>query len=170
MNPVFRCPTRRIESDLFFSGCATLATEKPAAHWQRQQLELRSIFVHLVNAEKSDVSEVLDDSYKRNNDEPQQWLCLEDNEAVLYIEYYSDYHEYESVEWSRLDERLGAKPSITVVADVSGRYSGRSKAVELVQILLSNFEGIAQDDSEGAWSLNEIVEDRTYEGNVFFPY
>ncbi len=27
--------TRPIESDWFFSGCATLATEKPAAHWRR---------------------------------------------------------------------------------------------------------------------------------------
>jgi hypothetical protein len=76
---------------------------------------------------------------------------------------------------------LEASPRSGLSADVSGRHPSDEQVREFVSTLLSDFEGLAQDDfTEGFWTLDEIRSESRkpaasgilgrQEGHSFFDY
>ena len=58
---------------------------------------------------------------------------------------------------AKLRKELKGGPTVSVVADVSGRHSGDKQVREFVSALLSEFEGLAEDEfTDGFWTLDEI--------------
>lgn len=125
---------------------------------------MRSVLVHLWQIDEPAVAAVLDSAY------PQQrspWVRFVNGDACLYIDFYHD-GPIEHVDWDERFRPLGGNPSVSVIADISGRHDGRPEVRELVALLLSRFRGVAENDnSTRFWSREEVAEDRLVNGERF---
>lgn len=122
---------------------------------------MRSIFIHLKNASKTEIREYLDTiTSKPNGTSGVDWLVVsEEGDPVLYVAFYNDYEEFEPQDWNNLLLVLGNEPSVSIVADISGRHSGTGEVFEFVEKILTKFDGVAQDDrSEHCWTLEEMTQ------------
>jgi hypothetical protein len=117
---------------------------------------MRTVFVHLRNATQEQVEAFLERTYTRQHGPP--WIGECDCDACLYINIYHDLRsEAEPEELASLHKELGGEPTVSVSADVSGRHRGDEQVRDFVSKLLSEFDGLAQDEyTEGFWTLDEI--------------
>lgn len=130
---------------------------------------MRSVFAHLKNVDPASVAAALDSICDQRDDIHDQWLCLSDGDPVLYVGFYTDHAvEYELDEWTRLTEALGCTPSVSVVADVSGRHDGRPEVIAFLKALLDQFDGVVQDDFEPVWTMQQVLNDDELQGHRFF--
>jgi hypothetical protein len=66
---------------------------------------------------------------------------------------------------------MGGTPIATVAADVSGRVPGDKEVLSFVRTILSQFDGLVQDDySANVWSLADIERNVLKDGHPFFDY
>lgn len=131
---------------------------------------MRSVFAHLKNTNKETVRKVLDNICDQKSSRPDEWLCLKEGDPILYVGFYSDYQEYETDEWRKLVSELGCEPEVTVVADVSGRHSGRKEVIQFLKSVMEKFDGVIQDDSDEVWTLNEVFSEKIKNNERFFQY
>ncbi|MEW6128620.1 MAG: hypothetical protein AB1757_16395 [Acidobacteriota bacterium] len=102
---------------------------------------MRSVFGHLKNAPEEEVIEWLT-SFVGMRSADGMWRYPNEKTPVLYIEFYHDYQtEFESEDYQNLLSKLGNKPSITIVADVSGRVPGITEVKLFIIELLKQFDG-----------------------------
>ena len=103
---------------------------------------MRSVFLHLKEVEKKSVVTALDQICDRpNGSTGEDWLCLKNEDPVLYVGFYTDYTEYEPDSWKVIIDALGCEPTVSVVADVSGRHNGKPEVVAFLKAVL---EGISK--------------------------
>ena len=134
---------------------------------------MRSILVHLKNASKSEVIELLNTiTSKPNGSTGVDWLIAsEKDDPVLYIGFYNDYEEFEPEDWNNLLAILGNKPSVSIYADISGRHSGTEEVFTFVERVLTKFDGVAQDDyTDHCWTIEEIKQKSEFQNHPFFDY
>ncbi|MFC1833597.1 hypothetical protein ACFL2Q_02540 [Thermodesulfobacteriota bacterium] len=127
---------------------------------------MRSVHVYLKNVDQATVAEALD--LVCNGGSAPQWLWLKDDDAVLYVEFFDYYGDYEPEEWRRLTRKLGCEPSVSIVADVSGRHDGRREVPAFVRSLLERFPGVVGDDYEFYWTFREVLSEKKQGGRTFF--
>jgi hypothetical protein len=106
---------------------------------------MRTIIVHLRSATEEQVEQFLTRTYPRQNGPP--WICDVNGDACLYIKIYRDLNiESQPEEIALLHTQLGGEPQVSVSADVSGRHPGDEQVRDFVYRILSQFEGLAQDE------------------------
>lgn len=70
-----------------------------------------------------------------------------------------------------LAQSLGREPTVSIVADVSGRHPADEQVRAFVCGLLSAFEGVAQDEyTNHCWSSEQIMTGYRVQGHPFFDY
>jgi len=91
---------------------------------------------------------------------------------VLYLSFYDDlWAEAEPADLESLTVSLGMMPTVSVMADVSGRVPGDVEVREFAAFMLSEFRGVAWDDYTcHCWTLSEIQSDAKADGHTFFDY
>jgi len=141
---------------------------------------MRTVLVHLRNTTEEQVVNFLKRTYTYQAGPP--WICDVGGDACLYINIYRDMElESEPESIANLCNELRCRPTVSISADVSGRHPGDEQVREFVSILLSQFEGLAQDEfTEGFWTLDEIRSEcrkptasglsGRQEGHSFFDY
>ena len=131
---------------------------------------MRSVLIYLTHATEPEVADWLQQRYPLQQGPP--WIAERVGDAVLYIDIYRDLDtEFEVETYFSLLECLGAEPTLSIIADVSGRHPGDTEVYELVCSALSAFEGVAQDEyTDHCWSLEEIEQAQQREGHPFFDY
>lgn len=131
---------------------------------------MRSVFVYLRDVTEPEVAAFLAANY------PFQagplWVADKRGDPVLYIDFYRDLNtEAEVEEWFAILEHLGGEPTVSVVADVSGRHAGTEEVHAFVLGLLRAFSGVARDEyTFHPWSSSEIETGTEVEGHRFFDY
>lgn len=114
---------------------------------------MRSTFIHIKGANREQVADALSN------------FTVEG----LYLDYYEDHREEFS--WQQgedLRERLSIfPPDVTVMADISGSIVGYQESLRLARFLLTQFDGVIQDDGYGIWSLAELEQDSLSAGGYF---
>ena len=122
---------------------------------------MRTIVVHLRSATEDQVEGFLKRTYPMQDGPP--WISAIDGDACLYIEIYRDLaSEADPQEVASLRKALGDEPTVSVMANVSGRHPGGPEVRDFVSRLLSEFEGLLEDDfTEGYWTLAEIQREET---------
>src|SRR5882724_6249983 len=118
---------------------------------------MRSVWLHLRSASEEQVVNFLKHTYTRQKGPP--WICDVRGDACLYIDIDREMElELEPELLAKLRKELKGGPTVSVVADVSGRHSGDKQVREFVSALLSEFEGLAEDEfTDGFWTLDEIL-------------
>lgn len=107
---------------------------------------------------------MLDRAYAKQSN---PWLSLVGDDPCLYINFYRD-GPIEDEWWSSRFSELGGPPAVSVIADASGRHEGWPEAQSFVVTLLSQFEGVAEDDGGlRFWSRDEVAEDQQVDGRRF---
>jgi hypothetical protein len=131
---------------------------------------MRSIFIHLRDVSEDEVAAFLTRSYPLQPGPP--WILDKSRDPVLYIDFYRDLdHEFEIEDWLAVCESLGGSPTVSLVADVSGRYPGDEEVRSFVSLLLGAFEGVAQDDySPHCWTREQVMTGHAVQGHPFFDY
>jgi hypothetical protein len=126
---------------------------------------MRSIFIHICGASKQDVEDFLS---KEFSGQSRPWIYpAPPGDNSLYI----DLTEPESDDLTEVDTILGKKPDVSLVADVSGRHSGRTEVLYFVRMCLNKFTGVVQDEyTNHAWTLQEIQSGYRHLGHGFFDY
>jgi hypothetical protein len=130
---------------------------------------MRSVHVYLRETTQDVVAAVLDLAY------PGQrfpWLHLIKDDPYLYIDFLpSNWSDIDPDHWKEFQEQFGGEPAVAVTADVSGRHPGGPQVLEFVTLLLSKFNGLANDDyTDRLWPLSEIIEKARYKGFEFFDW
>ena|GEM_PF-1558880 len=137
---------------------------------------MRSIFIYLKTATEDQLSRFLDNYFGQpaTDQAPgsNNWIWEVNNDAVLYISFYDAYDaELESETKEALHHALGGPPTACLSADVSGRHPGDQEVREFIRLILSSFEGVAQDDyTDSFWLLLEIEQGHYHNGHPFFDY
>jgi len=118
---------------------------------------MRTVVVHLRNATQALIEDFLARTYTRQKGPP--WICDVDGDPCLYIHIYRDMElEFEPEEIAQLRDELGGEPTVSIAADVSGRHEGGKQVREFVFKLLTEFEGLAEDEyTKGFWTLDEVM-------------
>ncbi|EGF92699.1 hypothetical protein ABI_11360 [Asticcacaulis biprosthecium C19] len=132
---------------------------------------MRSVIVHLIETTEAEVSAFLETRYPTQAGPP--WVALSNNEQCLYINFYTHLLEEAGPdELSELERRLGLMPSISVIADISGRHSGDLEVEAFITVMLTKFSGVAGDDYTARfWTLDEIISAGDVQnGQRFFDY
>jgi hypothetical protein len=126
---------------------------------------LRSVFVHLWNTSEGDVTAAFDWLYASNG--PAAWMILREGDPCIYIEFYGD-GPVEDEGWSTRFADRGGPPSVSVIANISGRHDGWLEAQAFVVDTLTSFDGMARDDGGlRLWSGSEVRADTRVEGRLF---
>jgi hypothetical protein len=131
---------------------------------------VRSILVHLRSATENDVVAFLTQAYPSPQAPP--WILRQAGDPVLYIDLYRDMDaEYEADDICSLVDCLKRRPSISVIADVSGRHFGDEEVREFVSVLLQVFDGIAQDEyTNHCWTREQVMSGHKVQDHTFFDY
>ena len=124
---------------------------------------MRSVHVYLRDTTQDEVAAVLDLAY------PGQrfpWLHSINDDAYLYIDFLpTNWSDIDPDDWKVFQEQFGGEPAVAVTADVSGRHHGGPQVLEFVTLLLSKFNGLANDDyTDRLWPLSEIKEEGALQG------
>jgi|HubBroStandDraft_6_1064221.scaffolds.fasta_scaffold463028_1 hypothetical protein len=185
------CDTTRIPiSSPVVSALAVISTPRRLADEVRSPkhrfcntspvpFRMRTVLVHLRSATEEQVKSFLTHTYPRQFGPP--WICDVDGDACLYINISRDMALYfEPEELASLLKQLGGALTVSVSADVSGRHPGDEQVRDFVYKLLSQFEGLAEDDyTEGFWTQDDIQSERRKprrggrgrpDGHTFFDY
>ncbi len=127
--------------------------------------KMRSIFIHLAETTREDVAVFLSRMFPG---QAQPWLHpVPPKDNALYI----DFSEPEPEDMPEIFSILGNQPFVSLVANVSGRHPGDQEVAYFIQLCLTAFKGVAQDDySAHAWTLLEIQEGQQHQGHRFFDY
>jgi hypothetical protein len=95
-----------------------------------------------------------------------------DGDPYLWIDFYRDGpREFEPEDLACLVKALGAEPSISVVADVSGRHPADDQVRSFITAVRGGFQGLAQDDyTDHDWTVQEVRSGCRVQGHPFFDY
>ena len=132
---------------------------------------MRSVFFHLVGATRQAVAGRLSAFATANG--PDGWLLSAgSSDPVLYVGFYDHLLvEAEPASLESIQASLGTMPHVSLVVDVSGRVPGDVELREVAALILTAFEGVAQDDyTSHCWTLAEIQKGMTKCGHPFFDY
>ena len=132
---------------------------------------MESVFVHLRDASESEVADYLARTYPFCPGP--NWIMDVAGDPALYIDFYRDLEsELEDEEKMSLAQCLSHMPTVSVVADISGRHlTGDSHVRDFVCGLLTVFEGVAQDDyTYHWWTREQIITGYKVQGHPFFDY
>jgi hypothetical protein len=129
---------------------------------------MRSVIVYLRDVAEDEVALLLQRLYPFQFGPP--WILGKAGDPVLYIDYYRDIDREMGVDaYVSLIASLGCDPTVSVVADVSGRHPGYTEAREFACALFSEYRGVAQDDySDHYWTYEEIQANKIVDGHQFF--
>jgi hypothetical protein len=133
---------------------------------------VRSVIVHLRETIEEAVVAFSQRTYTRQSNIT-GWVHEFDGQGyALYIDIYRDGpQEFEPEDWDKMVLTLGCDPDVSVIANVSRRRPGGDQVAFFTFGLLSEFQGIAQDDySNRYWTKQEIELGRQVEGHCFFDY
>jgi hypothetical protein len=127
-----------------------------------------SVVVHLRDATEKQVTDFLGCAYPFQQGPP--WIFEQSGDACLYINVYSEARqEYEPQVWAGVVAALGAEPTVSVIADVSGRHKGEGQERVFVRTMLSQFRGVALDEyTDYCWTLEDIISGKRIKGHSFF--
>jgi hypothetical protein len=118
---------------------------------------VRTIFLHLREATEEQVASFLTEAFPSQNGPP--WILAVGDDPCLYVDFRRNWQaESEPEEIECLRAVLGGGPSVSLSADVSGRHPGDAEVRNFVSQVLSEFDGVAEDEyTEGFWTKAEIV-------------
>ena len=127
---------------------------------------MRTVLVHLQGTTEVQIENYFGRTYPNQKGPP--WICPIGEDPCLYINIYRDIQgEFEPEDISNLQQELGGSPTVSVRADVSGRHPGDEQVRDFVLKILSEFQGVAQDDfTEGFWTEDDIRLDRRKTSSV----
>jgi hypothetical protein len=128
--------------------------------------DMRSVFVHLSECVEAEVAQFLDSKFRRAAD----GTWSDGDDVTTWVKFYRDVEfEYDPSVLDRLRRRFSGKLLVSVVADISGRVTGRDEAKTFVGSMLKRWPGVAMDDhSDRFWVLDEVVEEKECDGLKFF--
>ncbi len=130
-----------------------------------------SATLHLKHATEPEVAAFLSAVYPFQGGPP--WIVVKNNEPCIYIDFYRDLKaEHSESDREKILRGLGAEPSLSVIANLSGRHHPGATAMrEFAMSVLSRFEGIAEDAfSNYVWTLEEIALDHRVNGYLYFEW
>lgn len=139
---------------------------------------MRSVWFSIIGPQPSEVEALLrGNGFIRLEGLPGQLNYEVGEDAVMFVtcenyDWVQKYHLEE--EYAELVNAIGGKtPTVSVVADVSGRVPGDDEVRLLARCLLERFHGFAFDDYlsySHAWTLAEIMDGARVDGLKFFDY
>lgn len=131
---------------------------------------MRSVFAYLRDTTIDEVATFLDRTCPSQIGPP--WIWESQGDVSLYIRCESGMAANNDLEdGDSILVALGAPPTVTVIADVSGRHSGDDEVRGLLSELLRSFRGVACDDyTSHAWALEEVLSGHKVNGHPFFDY
>jgi hypothetical protein len=131
---------------------------------------MRSVLIHLRSATENGVTAFLAQTYPSPQAPP--WLLPQADDPVLYIELYRDMDaEYEPEELRSLADDLKGRPSISIIAHVSGRHNGDKEVLQFIDVVLGAFDGVAQDGyTPHCWTREQVMSGHEVQGHRFFDY
>jgi hypothetical protein len=129
---------------------------------------MRSVFFHLKGVPHQAVTEFLSALTPAVGPESWHWPPRS-AEPALYVNFYEDLlAEAKPADLESLRAALGAMPSVSVMADVSGRVPGDVEVWDFAQLILNKFRGVAWDDyTTHCWTLAEIQSGVKIDGHTF---
>ncbi|GAA4364804.1 hypothetical protein GCM10023185_34610 [Hymenobacter saemangeumensis] len=137
---------------------------------------MRSIFIYLKTTTADELDLFLNSYFAQSPPKSApgayRWFWETDGAPVLYIDFYNEYDaELEPETKEALYHALGGPPTTSLSADVSGRHPGDQEVRSFIHLVLSSFEGLAQDDyTDSFWTLLEIEQGHCHLGHPFFDY
>ena len=132
---------------------------------------MRSILVHLRSASEEEVVAFLRRTYPFQPGPP--WILDKAGDAAVYIDIYEDLNrEFEVEAYFALLECMGGNaPTVSVIADISGRYNGDEEARSVACTLLDAFDGVVQDEyTDHCWTAEQIRNNDMVQDHPFFDY
>lgn len=131
---------------------------------------MRSVEVYLRNISANEVGSFLTKNYPFQKGPP--WIEVVSDDPCLYVDFNGHSKiEHEPDDWAELVQVLGSEPEVIVVADVSGRHLGDEQVKRFIQIMLTEFEGVARDDyTSHCWTKDEISSGHKVQRHHFFDY
>ena len=130
---------------------------------------MRSVFIHLSDADEAQVESFLDESYPGQR---KPWTHPSNTDEILYIDLYRELRaEVDDSEFEAIVTTLGGEPTSSLVAHVSGRHDGTAEVYAFVTACLTRFTGAAQDEySNHCWTLPELECHAQFQGHPFFDF
>lgn len=131
---------------------------------------MRSVLLHLRNVTRSEVNHLLGQICRLAKGPG--WVVEVEGDPHLYIDFYTDGpREFEAEDWAALVRTIGCEPAVSLIVGASGRHPGDEALKEFLSMVLSKFDGFAQDEyTEHCWTLKEIVSGHQEDGHPFFDY
>jgi hypothetical protein len=106
---------------------------------------MRSVIIHLHDTTEPEVAGFLQEMYPFQKGSP--WIADVAGDACLYIDFYRDGPTERGPErWAEVVASFGGEPSVSVIADVSGRHQGDEQIHQFVSSLLARFRGAIEGD------------------------
>ncbi len=129
-----------------------------------------SVVVHLRDVTEKQVTEFLECAYSFQHGPP--WIDAVSGDAALFINLYPNARaEFEPEQWAKVVAALGFEPTVSVIADVSGRHKLERRERVFVRKMLTAFRGVAQDGfTDYCWTLEDFLSGKRIEGHPFFDF
>ena len=127
---------------------------------------MESVLIYL-NDERSDVLRTLEEFLGPKTEHGWTWPS---EDVVLFIDFYEDYSEIEPDFMKSICNKLGSFPKTTIGADVRRSANKRKKVLEFFIHVLTKHFGIADDDRNDLWTLEQLLNDEHQNGVKFFDY
>ena len=126
---------------------------------------MRSVFV-FVDADDCELSAFFDSKFAREKD---GWVATSNDSAIAWISIHTSADSLEPDGVSLVELALGNHPSTWAMFDISGRVDGYDEALSLAALVLSEFRGVAVDDSWARpWTRDELEADCANGERQFF--
>ena len=128
---------------------------------------MHSIFVHLRDARRDDISEYFDTRAGKGLRE--HWYYPNRTDPVFSIRFPHGDSDFRDEENRRaVVEALGAEPALTVQLDAGGKHPGHPELRRFLIDLFEHHPGVALDDlSPHVWTLEDLRADRHVLGFAF---
>ena len=128
---------------------------------------MHSIFVHLADVSRDDVSDYFDAHAERGLRE--HWYHPKRSDPIFTIRFPHGDSEFHDAE-NRNDvvEALGREPDLTVQFDAGGKHPGHKELRAFLVKFLAKYDGVALDDlSTHVWTVDDLRADLHVHGFSF---
>ena len=128
---------------------------------------MHSIFVHLLDVSRDEISDYFDSLAERGLRE--HWYSPNRADPDFTIRFPHGNSEFRDAENKQhVAEKLGAEPALTVQFDAGARHPAHKPLRMFLVKLLGEYEGVALDDlSPHVWTLDELKADVHVNGYAF---
>ena len=115
------------------------------------------LYMHLQDTAVSIVTDLLHRTYTHQQGPP--WAVAVNGEVIIYLDCYPiELMQFDDYAWLNLIDAMKALPAVTVIAHVMRRHTGHPQVVlEVLKKVLSEFRGVAQDQSGCCWTPERPV-------------